>query len=114
MREEPAAGAGAWPLLLAASLSGCAALVYEVVWLRPVSVVVGHTVGAVTVMLTAFLAGLGLGSAGAATVFVSGRDVRSRRRAYAGLELAVAVVGLSFPFLAPHAVPATGNLRLPV
>src|SRR5688500_5481236 len=106
MREEPAAGAGARAALLAAMLSGCAALVYEVVWLRPVSVVVGHTVGAVTVMLGAFLAGLGLGSAAAATVFVSGRDERARKRADAGLELAVAVAGLSFPFLAPHAVPA--------
>src|SRR5262249_46651363 len=43
-------------------LSGATALVYEVVWLRVLGLVFGHTVYAVTTVLSAFMAGLGLGS----------------------------------------------------
>jgi spermidine synthase len=43
-------------------LSGATALVYEVVWLRMLGLVFGHTVYAVTTVLAAFMAGLGLGS----------------------------------------------------
>jgi spermidine synthase len=44
-------------------LSGATALVYEVVWLRMLGLVFGHTVHAITTVLAAFMAGLGLGSA---------------------------------------------------
>lgn len=43
-------------------LSGATALVYEVVWLRMLGLLFGHTVYAVTTVLAAFMAGLGLGS----------------------------------------------------
>ena len=42
--------------------SGATALVCEVVWLRMLGLVFGHTVYAVTTVLAAFMAGLGLGS----------------------------------------------------
>src|SRR2546426_790882 len=42
-------------------LSGATALVYEVVWLRMLGLVFGHTVYAITTVLAAFMAGLGLG-----------------------------------------------------
>jgi spermidine synthase len=43
-------------------LSGATGLVYEVVWLRMLGLVFGHTVYAITTVLAAFMAGLGLGS----------------------------------------------------
>src|SRR5712692_9086940 len=55
-----------WPAfaVLAACffLSGATALIYEVVWLRMLGLVFGHTVYAITTVLAAFMAGLGLGS----------------------------------------------------
>jgi len=69
-------------------LSGATALVYEVVWLRMLSLVFGHTVYAITTVLAAFMAGLGLGS------FLFGR--RAARfpdpiRAYGLLEIGIGV-----------------------
>jgi spermidine synthase len=95
---------------LAAGLSGGAALVYEVVWLRPITLLVGHTVGAVTAVLCAFLGGLGLGAALAA------RHVRRRKTpvpasAYAGLEGLIAVCGVALPLLAPKILPTSGAAR---
>ena len=42
--------------------SGITALIYEVVWTRMLSLVFGHTVFSVSVVLAAFMAGLGFGS----------------------------------------------------
>ncbi len=55
--------APAFPLLvLCFFLSGATGLVYQVVWLRMLGLVFGHTVYATTTVLVAFMAGLGLGS----------------------------------------------------
>lgn len=43
-------------------LSGVTALVYEVIWTRMLALVFGHTVFSVSVVLAAFMAGLGFGS----------------------------------------------------
>lgn len=43
-------------------LSGFAALVYEVIWARMLSLVFGSTVEAVSAVVAAFMAGLALGS----------------------------------------------------
>jgi len=42
--------------------SGATALIYEVVWTRMLTLVFGHTVFSVSIVLAAFMAGLGLGS----------------------------------------------------
>ena len=49
-------------LLLCFFLSGLAGLVYEIVWLRMLGLIFGHTVYAITTVLAAFMAGLALGS----------------------------------------------------
>jgi spermidine synthase len=49
-------------LLIAFALSGMAALIYEVVWTRPLQLVFGSTVYAVSTMLTTFMVGFTLGS----------------------------------------------------
>src|SRR6266540_2847150 len=56
--------AAAFRLVLAAAVvSGAAALVYEVVWLRMLGLVVGHAVDALAGVLAAFMAGLAIGAA---------------------------------------------------
>jgi predicted membrane-bound spermidine synthase len=49
-------------LLVCFFVSGAVGLVYEVVWLRMLGLVFGHTVYAITTVLAAFMAGLALGS----------------------------------------------------
>ena len=67
-------------------LSGATALIYEVVWLRMLGLVFGHTVHAVTTVLAAFMGGLGLGS-----VLVGRRaaGVRDPVRVYGMLEIGI-------------------------
>src|SRR5262245_3429963 len=73
-------------LVVCLFVSGATALVYEVVWLRMLGLVFGHTVHALTTILAAFMGGLGLGS------YVCGR--RTARiddpvRAYGLLEIGI-------------------------
>ncbi|HXD95503.1 MAG TPA: hypothetical protein VN646_03120, partial [Candidatus Acidoferrum sp.] len=79
-------------------LSGATGLVYEVLWIRMLGMVFGHTVFAITTVLTAFMAGLGLGS------WLFGRiaDRQARPlRLYGLLELGVGVFCLLVPLLLP-------------
>ncbi|MBI1962915.1 MAG: fused MFS/spermidine synthase, partial [Candidatus Rokubacteria bacterium] len=79
-------------------LSGATGLVYEVLWLRMLSLVFGHTVFAITTVLAAFMAGLSLGS------FAFGR-VADRRRSplalYGALEIAIGLACAAVPFALP-------------
>lgn len=49
-------------ILIAFGLSGMAALIYEVVWVRPLSLIFGASIYAFSVILAAFLTGFALGS----------------------------------------------------
>ena len=49
-------------LLVAAALSGAAALMHEMVWTRDLSMYVGATWPAATVVVAGFMGGLGVGS----------------------------------------------------
>jgi len=97
----PAVDRRSFSALLVAS--GFAALVYETLWVKQLGRVVGVEVHAVTIALSAFFAGLALGSA------LLGRLVdRTARpvRIYAGLEAGVAVLGvLATLALARSAMP---------
>ncbi len=53
---------GSWSVLLTIMLSGMAALTAEVVWTRLLSLILGATVYAFSLILAAFLLGLGIGS----------------------------------------------------
>jgi spermidine synthase len=98
-------------LLLAALLSGTAALVYEVLWARQLALVLGNTVSAVSAVLGAFMGGLGLGSL-AASLLVDRLRPRRLARVYAGLEGAVAVTGPLLATLAWRLAPAEPRPRL--
>jgi spermidine synthase len=77
-------------------LSGACTLIYEVVWVRMLVVVFGTSVYAVSTVLTAFMAGLALGS------FCFGRLADRKGNAlrlYAWLELGIGLFALLFPLL---------------
>jgi predicted membrane-bound spermidine synthase len=72
-------------------LSGAAALVYQSLWIKQLSLVVGVDVYAVSTAVSAFFAGLALGG----FLFGPRVDASSRPlRLFAGLELAVATIGV--------------------
>lgn len=90
--------------LAAYTCSGFAGLVYEVTWTRLLTLSLGHTTAAASVVVGAFLLGL---AAGAAAV---GRVARSMTRpaagrAYALLELAVAAVAVALPVVLAALTP---------
>ena len=80
--------------------SGTAALVYQILWIKQLSLVVGVDVYAVTTGVSAFFAGLALGGA------LFGRWVDRLARPlllYALLELGVAVLGVVATLVLGHA-----------
>jgi spermidine synthase len=79
--------------------SGAAALVYQVLWIKQISLVVGVEVYAVTTAVSAFFAGLALGGA----IFGRIADRTSRPlRLYAKLELGVAAAGIAATIALAH------------
>lgn len=75
-------------------LSGAAGLIYQVVWTRSLTLLFGSTTLAVSTVLTAFMAGLALGS------WFFGRRADRVRKAlplYAALEVGIAATALLFP-----------------
>ena len=89
-------------LLLLFIGSGCAALVYEVVWYQLLQLVIGSSAVSLAVLLGTFMGGLCLGSLGYARV-ASAR--RHPLKMYALLEVGIGVIGL----LELVAVPAVGS-----
>ncbi|MBR9683432.1 MFS transporter [Candidatus Woesearchaeota archaeon] len=78
-------------LLIAFALSGMTALIYEVVWTRPLQLIFGSTIYAVSTMLTTFMFGFALGS----YTFRNLADrVKNPALLFAGLELGIGLYGL--------------------
>ena len=76
--------------------SGAAGLIYEIVWMRMLGLVFGHTVYAITMVLAAFMAGLALG----ASFFGRLIDRRGRPlRVYGTLEAGIGLYALLVPLL---------------
>ena len=92
-----------WALPALFLLSGACGLVYQVLWARMLIVVFGATLPAVSTVLSAFMAGLALGS------FCFGRWIDGVRRPLLVFACLEAGVGL-FAFLFPHLLAATGWL----
>ena len=85
-------------LLLLFAASGCAALIYEVVWLQLLQLVVGSTAVSMAVLLSAYMGGLCAGS------YLLPRMVSPRQhplRVYAFIELGIGVLGIAVLFLVP-------------
>ncbi|MGD1084882.1 MAG: SAM-dependent methyltransferase [Verrucomicrobiota bacterium] len=85
-------------LLLLFVGSGCAALIYEIVWLQLLQLVIGLTTVSLGVLLGTYMGGMCLGS------FLLARVVSARRhplRVYAALELGIGVIGIAVLFGMP-------------
>ena len=85
------------PFLILFAVSGAAALIYEVVWTRLLTLQMGHGMAAASTVLAAFMGGLAVGAA------VAGRRAGHLAPAralsvYAGLELAIGALALALPF----------------
>ena len=79
-------------LRIATALSGAAALVYQVLWVRQLGLVVGMEVYSITIAVSAFFAGL---AAGSVTFGRKADRVASAARFYAALEIAVALFAVA-------------------
>ena len=91
-------------------ISGISGLIYEVVWVRSLSLVIGHTTFAVSLVVAAFLAGLVLGS------LLFGRladRVRHPLRLYALLEVGAGLLGLGLSFLLANLESICESLGFP-
>jgi spermidine synthase len=98
-------GAQRWlpALLLLFVGSGCAALIYEVVWLQLLQLSIGSSAVSVAILLGIFMGGMCLGS----LLLPKYLDPRQHPlRVYAFLEIGIGICGVVVLFL----VPAIGNL----
>lgn len=89
-------------------LSGISGLIYQIVWTRMLVLVFGNTLMATSTVLSAFMAGLAVGS------FALGeyidREPRPLLTVYAVLEAGVGVFGLAFPLLIAVMAPLYTNV----
>jgi len=87
------------PLLLLLFVgSGCAALIYEIVWLQLLQLVIGSSAISLGVLLGTFMGGMCLGSL-ALPRFITPR--RHPLRVYAALEIGIGVLGVALLYLMP-------------
>jgi spermidine synthase len=91
------------PLLLLFAASGCAALIYEIVWFQLLQLVIGSSAVSLGLLLAAYMGGLCLGSAAFARLIPAWRDPM---RVYALLELGIAAFGI----MALFGVPLVGRM----
>ncbi len=78
--------------------SGCAALIYEVVWLQMLELVLGSTAASMAVLLGTFMAGMCLGSLALPRVVGASRNPVL---VYATLELLAGLMGIAVPLVLP-------------
>ena len=103
-QDQPSIGTDAPRRLLPVLLllfvgSGCAAMIYEVVWLQLLQLAIGSNATSLGVLLATFMGGMGAGS------LMLPRLVSPRRnplRVYAALELAIGLLGLAVLYGMPH------------
>ncbi|HEY6549249.1 MAG TPA: fused MFS/spermidine synthase, partial [Vicinamibacteria bacterium] len=111
-REHDKERRAAIGLSLACLLSGAAALAYQILWTRQLSLVLGTSMEAVAVVLSSFMAGLGLGNALAARGLARAGREGSRQlvRTYALLEVGIAGAAVVLPL----AIGSAASLLAPL
>ncbi len=83
-------------------LSGCAALVFEAVWFRIASLVLGSTVWSAAAVLMAFMAGLAIGNF---LMALFGGFVTNPIRFYVIVEVVIGITGITSVFVLPTLSP---------
>src|SRR5712692_4875133 len=78
--------------------SGAASLVFEVVWFHRCGLVFGNSLWSTSIVLSSFMGGLAIGNAAVARF---GHRVSRMLRAYALLEITVAVSGIALTAALP-------------
>ena len=78
-------------LLLSFFISGSSALMYQVSWQRALYALIGVDMDSITIIVSVFMLGIGLG--GMLGGWLSDRYPRQRLRWYAGIELSIALYG---------------------
>ena len=91
--------------------SGAAALVFETLWFRRAGLAFGNSIWAGALVLSSFMAGMALGNALAARW---ASRLRTPLRTVAGLEIAIAVVGVGLVAVLPLLGPALAPLFRPL
>lgn len=84
-------------ILITFFMSGCAALIYQVVWQRYLFTALGVDVDSVTLIVSTFMLGIGVG--GACGGWIADSFPRARLKVYAFCELMLACVGAASPLL---------------
>ena len=82
--------------------SGIAGLIYQIVWVRMLTLVFGHTIYSVSIVLSAFMAGLGLGS------YLWGRTIDKTGKpllVYGKIEILIGVSAAFLSFLLSNFSP---------
>lgn len=87
-----------WFLLLLFAGSGCAALIYEIIWFQLLELIIGSSGVSLGVLLATYMGGLCLGSLAYARVV---RDNHRPLRIYAVIELGIGICGLAVLFGLP-------------
>jgi spermidine synthase len=87
-------------LLLLFVASGCAALIYEIVWFHLLRLVIGASAMSLGILLASFMGGMFLGSLLLARIVPS---TANPLRVYAIIEIGIGALGLLLPFLLPAA-----------
>ena len=78
-------------LLVSFFISGCSALIYQLSWPRALYGLIGVDMDSITIIVSVFMLGIGLG--GMLGGWLSDRFPRQRLRWYAGIELSIALYG---------------------
>src|SRR5262249_48769424 len=89
-------------------LSGASSLIYEIVWTRLFTIVIGNTVFSVSAILSVFMAGLPIGSRLAGPI-IDRRSVQLTR-IYAILEAGIGIFNFFLPTLLKISTPLFGSL----
>src|SRR5215467_1675367 len=85
-------------LLLLFAASGCAALIYEIVWYQLLQLAIGSTSVSLGILLATFMGGLAIGSL-LLPRFAGGHQ--NPLRLYAAVELGIGICGLLVLWLMP-------------
>ena len=88
------------PLLLVLfALSGCSALIYEIVWFQMLQLIIGSSAVSIGVLLGTFMGGMCLGSIALPRII---SEKMHPLRVYALLELGIGVIGIAVLFFMPY------------
>jgi len=100
-QSEPFASGRLLPSLLLLFVgSGCAALIYEIIWFQMLELMIGATTISLAVLLATYMGGLCLGSLALPRVISA---VRHPLQIYATLELGIGVLGVAVLIALPYA-----------